>query len=243
MDIDWQAIASVAAVLALLLSQLPPISSMIRNGNLIIERGSFVSLTTGFGTPNMAIYVVLKNAGGRLVNIQKLRINVKTDHNNSFSLDGAAYYLMPTDTTNVHFNPVEIKSGEIWNYNVNFYELWGRTMMRDVRKLSSTIREDIQSDLMRAHAEERLGSAKASDVEHLHHIFEKNFKWLAGEYEATIEAIDRDDNVLALTTFEFTIFESESEELLNHKSEYKYGYGVCLPNSSKQSPLVIQLKS
>ncbi len=71
-------------------------------------------------------------------------------------------------------------------------------------------------------------SADDANVTPLLAFFEKKFRWMPGEYEVVLRIQTEPPNAMPDKHFRITLFESDSKEMEDYRSDYKYGFGVSL---------------
>ena len=112
--LDWQFWAAVVAVLALVLSQLPPVRLWFRPKRLEVEVHSRIQVTHKVGNPNVGIYVSVRNTGGRELRIRSLQISLTRDNAPLAVLSAQNYFESPSSQSSVLFVPFSLKPGETW---------------------------------------------------------------------------------------------------------------------------------
>ncbi|EOW9664389.1 hypothetical protein ACO14J_004523 [Vibrio parahaemolyticus] len=239
---DWQFWSAIAAFGALVLSQLPPLGALLKKGKLEVKKHTSVLVHHAIGTPNLNLYVSLKNIGGRTTNIEKIQIRLTRDGAEFPVLVGSGYYSDMTTQQLTMFTPIDLGSGEKWSHTVNFHEKWNRTQQQKFRAMSSKVRDTINGKFVLD--PQPVGGrhqAEPEQIEEIQNQFNSNFKWLPGEYKGCLEVLDSVGNLLIVDEFKFTLFETESNELKAASNDYRFGYGVHLPISDKQFGLSIEL--
>ena len=71
---DWQFWSAVAAVVAILLSQLPPVHVLLRRPKLRCEAFSRMHLTHKVGNPNAQWHLIVENKGGRAIRVKNIAV-------------------------------------------------------------------------------------------------------------------------------------------------------------------------
>jgi hypothetical protein len=238
---DAKVWSAIAAWIALFLSLKPYLRALFRKGKIEISKHTSVCITHMIGTPNLSMYVSLKNIGGRTAHIKKIQIHLTRDGDELPILIGTGYFSDKLTQQLTMFTPIDLGSGEKWAHTVSFHEKWSRTQQQTFRALSSKVRDTINSK--RFHEPEHVGHHQAEDeqVKEIQDQFNSNFKWLNGEYKGHLVVLDSDDKPLIKDEFKFTIFETESDQLRDACYDYRFGFGVYLPPSHKQSGLIIEL--
>ncbi len=93
--LNWSFWTAVAAALALILSQLPPIHMLLRRAKLEMELYSRIHVTHKVGNPNVSFHMVLSNVGGRTIKIKGITSTIKRDGKLVVTLPAQNYFQNP----------------------------------------------------------------------------------------------------------------------------------------------------
>jgi hypothetical protein len=107
--LDWQFWSAVVALLALALSQLPPVYLWFRPRRLDVEVHSRLLLTHKVGNPNVSMYVSIANTGGRELRVRGMRLSVSRDGKPLGVLPAQTYFETPSSQSSVLFVPFTLK--------------------------------------------------------------------------------------------------------------------------------------
>ena len=77
--LDWSFWAATVAVIAVILSQLPPIKVWFEKAKLDLEVYSKISITNKLGNPNLQLHLILTNIGGRKARIKDINVSLSRD--------------------------------------------------------------------------------------------------------------------------------------------------------------------
>lgn len=238
---DWQFWSSIAAIAALVLSQLPPIHVLLRRAKLQCEAFTRLHITHKVGNPNAQWHLIIENTGGRAVRVRSISLTFRRVGGDTFTLPAQNYLRTPDATENVMLTPFRLAPGEEWAHVLMFFNLYTRDDEKEYRRLESKIRTDIIGQKELPENKELLCEAAPENVEPAIAFFNRHFKWVAGEYELdlTVET-DRKETTLK-RQYMFSLFESESAELRSYSDGYKHGAGVFWV-SPAQPGLVVPVK-
>ncbi|WP_351008814.1 hypothetical protein [Shewanella sp. S1-58-MNA-CIBAN-0166] len=239
--LDWQFWSAVAAVAALVLSQLPPVKLLFKKGVLTIEKHGTIFIHHTIGSPNINLFVILKNIGGSSISVHSIDMNIIRKSSTSFLLKGRGYANNPSDYNFVMLTPFEIEPNQTWAHTISFVDLWNRAEQKEYKAIYSNIRDTITEKNRVDPGYTKRHEADESDYIKICNFFEKNYKWIDGEYDAEILVKDKENNVIAKDKVKFTLFESESDELRLWVEDYKYGNSIHLPVSQKQYGVWVDL--
>jgi hypothetical protein len=240
--LDWQFWSAVAALSALILSQLPPLKQILKKGRVTIEKHGTLFLSHSIGSPSAHVFVILKNIGNTTTSVQSIDFLVKRKNSDSFTLKGRGYQINPSDQQFTMLVPFEIPPNKTWSHTINFIEAWNRDSQKEYKNIYIKIRDSINKKAQTPPIEHGVQhEADPIAYENICKFFKKNFKWLDGEYECEILVKNKVGEVITKGSVLFTLFESESDDLKSWEADYKYGYGVHLPLSPNQMGVWVEL--
>lgn len=220
--LNWSFWAVVVAALAVALSQLPPIHLWFRRAKLDIEVYSRIAIFHKVGNPNVTVYVILNNVGGRKLRVKKMLLNFKRNGSDLNSLPIQNYFEKPDSSGSIIFTPFSLKPGEEWAHSCNFLNFFNRDDEKRFKIMESALRTDIQEK--RVLEPDNLVEADPANVKPLLAFFQEKFGWNEGEYEMLLSV--KTDRTTSSKNYRFVIFESETAELVALSGDYKYGAGV-----------------
>lgn len=238
---DWQFWSAVVAFIALILSQLKPVKFWFQEGKLEFRKYKSFFIWHSVGSPQLHLFISLKNTGGQAVHIDRFEIELCRDSEHICNL-ATTGYISDSNSQNITLlTPIELKPDKTWAHTVVFDDKWNRSQQQKFRALASRFRDTINQKCRTTPlAEGEFHEADADDIQEIESFFNDNFKWFPGEYVGTLRIIGGKDEVLMIQKLSFTLFESESEELKSAKDDYKFGYGIYLGPSPKQNGIVIE---
>jgi len=236
--LDWVFWSFIVALLALVLSQLPPIHIMIRRPKLEAEVYSQMHITHKVGNPNAQLHLILSNNGGRVLKIREIDLHFKRGKTDEFNLPAKNYYQLPGDKETVLLTSFKLKPGEEWAHVVNFLNFYSRDDDKLFRQLESNLHTDILGKRELLEDKNEMVAAEEANVQPLLKFFDGKFRWHPGEYEMTLSAQTDPPDALSDTNFRFVLFESDYEELSGYKDDYKYGFGVSLDTAKHKGIFV-----
>lgn len=225
--LDWQFWAAVVAVLALVLSQLPPVRLWFRPKRLEVEVHSRIQITHKVGNPNVGMFVSVRNTGGRDLRIRSIQLSLSRDNTSLGSLAAQNYFEGPTSQSSVLYVPFWLKPGESWAHGTNFLNLFDRATEKLYRESESALGADIRAKLrVRAKGDDREVLADPQLVAPFLALFERLFIWQPGEYLAELRVDAEPGSASFKRVYRFTLYESDSTELRSHTQDYKFGGGL-----------------
>jgi len=224
--LDWTFWAVAVALLALILSQIPPILLLIKRAKLELELFSRIHLTHKIGNPNLESHLVLINSGGRSLRINSIEIKITRDKKDSFVLPGQTYLDQLTDKQDLLLTKFTLKPNQEWIHSIKFLNYFDRETEKAYKAAELTLKDDIDKKLKLNPDAKEPKIADDKNVRPFLDLHEKLFKWKPGDYELEITVSTNRKNYSASKKYRFTLFESESEELYKYNEKYKMGEGV-----------------
>lgn len=238
---DWQFWAAIAAFLALVLSQLPPVILWFRPRKLEVEIHSRVFVSHKIGNANVGSYVSVRNTGGRALRIRGMKASLSRDGKALTVLPAQTYFETASSQASVLFVPFSLKPGEQWAHGTNFLQFFDRPTEKRYRESESALSIDIRQKIAaRPEADKAPIVAEAVLIKPFIDLFERNFLWLPGEYVMELAVEAEPGSASFLKKYRFTLFESDSTELRSHIEDYKFGGGISY-NVDRHAPLSIPL--
>ena len=118
---DWGFWAVLVAILALVLSQLPPVHLLLKRTKLDRELHSRIAWTHAVGNPNANVHIIFDNVGGRSVRIKNVELSFRRNGEEIFTLPVQSY--RPTDASgDVLFTPFTLDPEDDWGNIYLFYK-------------------------------------------------------------------------------------------------------------------------
>jgi hypothetical protein len=222
--LDWTFWAAVWALIAILLSQLPPVHLLLRPKRLEVEVHSRIGVTHKVGNPNASVVVSVRNTGGRELRIRGLRLDVTRDGKPLLTLPAQNYFELPSSQSSVLFVPFSLKPGETWAHSVAFLNFFDRQTEKQFRECISALDSDIRRKI-RARSEDDKNPVMAdlALVQPFNALFERLFVWLPGEYVANLQVDAQPGSASYSKKYRFTLYESDTAELREHVEDYPFG--------------------
>ena len=234
---DWTFWTMVVAALELILSQFPPLLTLLKGNRLELEAFNIIDLTHSLGNPNARLYVAINNLGGRNVKIKSIKLTFSRGKE-IFSLPAQAYYPTLSDQKAVILPPFSLKPGETWEHITQFYESFSREDEKLSRQLIANNRADILKKREALPIDSKVNvEADQKNVLPLIDFFNKLFKWNLGEYETVLSVETESAKTNISKKYRITLFESDSTQLKSYTDDYKIGMGVCWQDYDKHSTI------
>lgn len=223
---DWQFWSAIAALIAIALSQVPPIRLWFKKGKIKCDAYARMHITHTVGNPNVQWHLLIENIGGRTIRINNINLNFHRIGGKPFSIHAQNFFRTSDAKESLMFTPFRLSPGEEWNHVLAFYELFSREDEKEYRRIQSSIRNDIYSKVNPSIEKDGYHEALEENVIPANNFFNKFFIWEAGEYELELEIETDSQEANLKRNFIFTLFESESKELREYSYSYKFGAGI-----------------
>lgn len=226
--LDWQFWSAVAALLAIVLSQLPPVILWFRPRRLEVDVHSRIQLTHKVGNPNLSMYVSTTNTGGRALQVRAMTLKLFRDGEFVGTFPAQNYFETPSSQQSVLFVPFTLKPGEDWAHGTSFLNFFDRATEKFYRGSESALKADISEKLReRGEDDNRPVAAEERLVAPFYQLFDKLFIWTPGEYIVELMVDAQPGQASFKKKYRFTLYETDSAELRSHINDYPYGGGVA----------------
>lgn len=225
--LDWTFWAVIVALLAIILSQLPPVHILLRPKRLEVEVHSRIQVTHQVGNPNVGLYVSIGNTGGRELRIRRLQLDISRDGKSLGTLPAQNYFETPSSQSSVLFVPFSLKPGEHWGHAVNFLNFFDRQTEKLYRESQSALEADIRRKLdARPKGDEQVVVAEQTLIAPFAALFDRLFVWEPGEYVFSLSVNAEPGSASYTRKYRFTLYESDTVALKKHAEDYQHGGGI-----------------
>jgi hypothetical protein len=239
--LDWTFWAAVLSLIAIVLSQLPPLRILLRPKRLEVEVHSRINITHMVGNPNASVVISIRNTGGRQLRVKAMCLNISRDGKPLMSLPAQNYYETLSSQSSILFVPFMISPGETKSHNVIFLNYFDRLTEKNFResisKLDSNIRKKLHE---RSEGDKNQVIPEQELVQPFFELFTKLFVWQPGEYVAELVVNTEPGSASFSKKYRFTIYESDTAVLNAEVEGYQYGEGLAF-NLNKNAGINIPL--
>lgn len=236
--LDWNFWTALAAVVALILSQLPPLHLFFRRSRVELEVHSRFHLSHKVGNPNAQLHLILTNLGARSVRIREIRVTMRRDRKEIATLPAQSYLQNPGDTATVLFTSFALKPMDEWGHIVNFLNYFSRVDEKRYRAAESALRAAITDLRKLPENEDRIVEVPANLAAPFLEMFNEKFVWHPGEYEMLVTVVLSDLQIER--KYRFTLFESDAADLAKVTDDYRTGDGINW-DSGKHAGVIVPL--
>jgi len=223
--------STLIALLALVLSQLPPVREILKPRELRIVVPEALFLYHFMGNLQMSAFLTLNNVGGRGITVQKIECVLIHE-------EGSPRYRLPAQTywpraqsgsgQELFIGWVPLKPEEHWAETVHFYKFWSVQDEEDSAAIISRIRNDIYAKraLLEPGLVNKPVDADEKLVKEAKDFFEKRFTLAKGNYKVLIAAISEKSEAVSVRGFDFTLYDHHLRTLRSIEDDYKTGAGI-----------------
>ena len=221
---DWKFWHVVVTVVALILTQVPPLRVWLRAARLEVEVFSRIIFNHKLGNPNAFLCLSIRNIGGREARIRSINLQFERGTKETFTLPAQTYSPLAGGQGGLLLTFFKLKSNEGWEHFVHFFNSFSRDDEKLARQLEWNLRNDIMSK--KSVEKDQLVFADPQSVQPLILFFTKHFRWMPDEYTLVLEVNTEPKKATVKKRFRFTLFESDSAVLRDATQEYPIGAGV-----------------
>jgi hypothetical protein len=221
---DWTFWSFVVAAIAVVLSQIPPILSLVRPRRLKVEVHDRVQIAHYIGNPMIGIVVTIDNAGGRNLRIRRLTMELWRDGNSLGTMTIQGYFETASAQSTVLFVPFSLKASDTWSHGASFYKGLDRQTDKRLRESIQALNANLAPKKnMFVLAPGAPPEAEPTVVAPILTLFNTLFIWQPGEYVFSLTVETEPSSASYKKKYRFTLYESETAELRKYADEYKYG--------------------
>ena len=239
--LDWTFWSFVTAAVAIVLSQLPPISQLMSKLKLNFDVYGKLGVAQELSYPNVRALMGIRNTGAKPVRIESISAELFHEGKAIASLSGLFFWPAPDAKQSMFFTPLILQPGDEWIRNVDFMESLSQQADKSLAQLRADAREYLYTktnarsmQFVPPHSQVEVTSELQTRINRL---LEKQFVWAVGEFEVVFCL--RADGVMNTTKrYRFTLHESDVKQMQDEMGRFKYGVGVAFPDQSKQMVFV-----
>jgi hypothetical protein len=229
------------AALALIFSQLPPISEWIPRKELILKLDDSIVLRSFFGRFNLDIKAAIYNNGNTSEIIDRVKVNIEGPEG---PLDN--YIVDPFMTLSSGENATAgLKSGEQWKGPIFIYKKSTPNQEKEETEINAKVLDDYRKNIHLMQRSQTNGyyyRVSPQILTELETLYNSRQNLQLGKYTVRIDLVDAGDRVLASEAVSFTIHESHIITMNRQKLEYQYG-NALLSHMSKPLALSVPTES
>jgi hypothetical protein len=227
---DWPFWVAVLSFVALILSQLPPIRLLLKPKRLEVEAHERILIAHKVGSPEVYLYVSIRNTGGGEIRVPTIRLALSRDGKPPFPLRAQAYLETPITKQSVSFVPLSLKLGESWSHYIHFFEAFDSATDKFYRESKSALDSDIDQKSQTKIVGDNLPvKAEPALVTPFINLFDQLFVWEPGEYLVEMIVDGHPGPASYKKMYRFTLQECDTSELKEQVEDYPSGAGISHP--------------
>jgi len=225
--LNWTFWTVLVALIAVVLSQIPPIHILLRKTRIDFELYSKISLNHKVGNPNLQLHIIINNVGGRKIRVKDITVSILRDGKPIVILPAQNYLQNQNDKSSLLFTTFRLSPSDEWAHIVNFFNFFNRDDEKKYRALEGEMLADFREKSSKfPEVPKRPIVIENELVTPFHEFFKRHFIWNAGEYLMEVNVITDHEPANKTMRFRFTVFESHTEQLKAITEHFKVGGGI-----------------
>jgi hypothetical protein len=224
--------AVIISVMALVLSQLPPVVTWIPKNQTKVEIGNKIWVGNNIGIAGYQVLIDLENNGNRNLTISNFELQVVYP-NATVKLIKADSYLknLPGQSVAQYFpiTTIRLGVGERWVESLMFHPVPSPNEEEEINRFKLQISQSIWSKFQALGAAQYTPNIRlAADSEFVNeaiNFFNHRFDLEKGIYKVSL-ICDVNSEKVTLKRFEFTLYDYHIKAFKLQTDDYKYGYGL-----------------
>ena len=215
--LDWTFwAAGFVAVLALVLSQLPPVKILLRRTKLAVRPYDRLNATHWLGNANVNLHILLTNVGGRTIKVSLSDWILHAMTGSPVRCRRRPFRGRTEHLVFLLFTQITLEPDKEWGNFVSFLAPFSDADERLSKQLTRDLRLEIDAKVAAqsvAEGPKQLVESAAAQVAPLLGFFQQHNFWRAGEYRVVLSATCEPQRASITKTFRFTLFESDVQKL------------------------------
>ncbi|MEO1964334.1 hypothetical protein [Hyphomonas sp.] len=211
------------ALLSLVLSQLPPIQSLLSKERIEIYTQPKIALLHVAGNPNTFINLSVWNRGAKPIRIKSISMTIETESGKEIGLPLSTFHHTATDDGETFYRPISIQPDAEWTKFCNF----ARNFPPDLEKRYRELIDDLELEKLShqfGNDSQNLFYASEELTQRAIQFFDELFDWSVGSHSVKIRIeTDKKDHFFSA---DFAIFESQFQRLSEFENYFRYGRGI-----------------
>lgn len=240
----WQWVVSLSA---LILSLTPYALRFIKGSHISLHMMGRILIQHTMGNPNITLFLNIQNNGGLPVRIRSITLELHKG-DKVYTIPAKSYYPDASESKMAILAPFRLLPEHDWSHGIYFYPDFSRDEDIEYRNLTGKIKTNIQAKIpptppaLLQNQAPALYEADAPLTQSAIQFFDSHFMWGTGEYMGMVTIHTEPSQATLNKKFQFTLFETESDELRSYSKDYKYGLGVYYYNLEKHPGISIAIR-
>lgn len=240
--------STVIALLAVILSQVPPLREVIKGSRVLITAPHQFTLYHHLGSIEIDIFLDIENAGGTTESVRRIDCVIKDLEGKSWNLPAKTYFAYQGQTQRglppqeFFIGSISLKPGEHWKETVHCYKSWTEDEQEKVNDLILKIERDFRTKYERKlDKSPKIIEVDPKLVSEAKDFLNKKFDLHKGNYYLLVAALSESNEVINIGGFEFTLYDSSINNLKAVAEDYKYGWGIRSGNYDPLKAVVVRV--
>jgi hypothetical protein len=224
-------LSAILAALAILLSQMPPITSWLPRPKLKVIHSDRIKIGNNIGIICFNFSLNLDNEGNVPLDVTKIEFEVLSPSGAKKTYMARSYRkpaAQGSQTVTLAITSINIKENETWNAFVYFKEDIDPTTEQELSNIRLSISQSIHSeqDRKKALGDDSRAKIAPAIVKKSEDCFNKRFSLKKGEYTTKLMVHTNQREVPFEVRSKFIIYDFHLEKMKAQVDDYKYGWGV-----------------
>jgi len=237
---------ALGTLLALVLSQVPPLRLLLRRARLTVLPFRRIVFYHSVGNANCNLFLLLENRGGRRVTVNGIAFELSAGGKNVMTLPAQGYWTDFEAKVEYPLTRFYLEPGQTWAHTIHCFEELNREDERRWRDCVDSIRKDIfgqiQADQAAGITAAPTKVAEEANVAKAMKFFQDHFRYEVAEYVLTIRVECSPASASSPSTHRFTLFESDVAAMRRQTERFKYGDGIYFTGSNQESFVSVRLQ-
>jgi hypothetical protein len=214
------------AAVAIVLSQLPPISHWVARQQLAVNVDGRLGLPVNFGIVSYDLYVEVQNLGTRDVVLSDLRLEITEPTSNVREVPAALYVRQfQYDRPSPYASPRVLSPGASLTENVEFTPVLSPDQEEELSNVRTRIESAILAKQVRSTVPGQMVEVDERVVADAKAFFNKNFNLQKGKYLVRLMC-NVDGRPTELRTASFMLYDHHVRMFKAQTEDYRLGFGL-----------------
>ncbi|AIU71952.1 hypothetical protein AT03_05830 [Hafnia alvei FB1] len=241
-------IVPVTSIIALILSQLPPLKTFFKRRKPVVTVGKFIALSHYIGLPEVQLYISISNDSYSNLRVRSIDIELTKLGQEKLKLPAFSVFEHISGNTQRGFAPFTLKSDTEWSHNIKFYLPFSGSDEQKHKKIYYALKSDINQKLMENEARpahEKLALVEADNdlVTELKGIYASKKYWENADYKLKLRIGTDASSTTYENEYDFFLSPPDIEFFDSLVERYKYGNTILVTESQAFTNAVLRNKT
>jgi hypothetical protein len=228
--------AVVISIVAMVLSQLPPIVTWIPDPNIKVEHADRILIRNDIGIIAHDLSVELRNVGNTDIQITEMRLDVTHPDGKKVSFNAERFLNTSTGSNPVSssISSIFIPRNRTWSEAVFFHRLTSTEDDERYIKIRSNIHQNMIANQQTKRKDQDYSTIIPADDEVVKtalNFFNKNFNLEKGPYKTLLKIYVNGKKEPFEYNSKFTLYDHHLDLIQSQTHDYKYGIGIFTPTT------------